>query len=170
MLHGQVREQAIAEESFSEHSSRSSRESAVAVATVTLLQFIADDFLAHGIHFDNRTRLAALGIQGTAAVRAAPWSGHRLLTSNLGVRDVVAAMPLMTGLGAAPTLRAFRRCVGFDGAFGRRGGGAKGSLFGIPFLVAQASFEASDFFLQPVNDELLLQTAWAIAWLELRRV
>src|SRR2546426_4953668 len=108
----------------------------MAVGAVALLQFITDDFLAHGIHFDNRTRLVALGIQGTAAVRAAPWSGHRLLTSDLGIRDVVAAMPLMTGLGTAPTLRAFRRGIGFYGAFFRRGGGSKGSFFGIPFLVA----------------------------------
>jgi len=135
MLHGQVREQAIAEESFGEYPGGSSRERAMAVVTVTLLQFIADDFLAHGIHLDNRARLAPLGIQGAAAVGTAPWPGHRLLTRDLGIRDIAAAVSLMTGLGAAPTLRAFRWGIGFDGAFCRRGGGAKGSLFGVPFLV-----------------------------------
>src|SRR5438105_8964118 len=99
MLQGQVREQSIAEESFSEHSSRSSGERAMAVATVTLLQFIADDFLAHGIYLDNRTRLTALGIQRATAERTAPGSGQRLLTGDLGIRDVAAAMPLMAGLG-----------------------------------------------------------------------
>jgi hypothetical protein len=82
-----------------------------------------------------------------------------LLTGDLGISKVVAAMSLMTRLGTAPTLQAFRWCVGFDEAFCRRGGGAKGSLFGVPLLVAQASLEAKDLLLQPVNEELLLQTA-----------
>jgi hypothetical protein len=89
---------------------------------------------------------------------------------DLLIGDVAPAMTAMTGLGAAPTLRAFRRRVGFNGAFCRRGRGAKGSFFGVPFLVAQAGFEPSDFFLQPVNDELLFETAWAIGGLDFRRV
>src|SRR6266403_3916407 len=86
------------------------------------------------------------------------------------IENVAAAMSWMTRFGAAAPLRSFRRCVGFDGALGRRGGGTKGSFLGVALLVAQASFEANDFFLQPVNDPLLFQTAWAIAGWEFRRV
>ena len=136
MLDGQVREQSIAEEALGEHSRRSSGKGAMAVGTVTLLQLVTDDFLAHRIHLDNGTGLTALGVQGTAAERAAPGAGHRLVMGDLLLGDVATAMAGMTGLGAAPPLRAFRRRIGFDGAFGRRGGGTKGSLFGVPFLIA----------------------------------
>ena len=75
----------------------------------------------------------------------------------------------MTWFGATPALRAFRRCIGLDGALGRGSGRAKGSLFSGAFLVAQASFKASDFFLQPINDPLLFQTARTITGLEFRK-
>ena len=76
----------------------------------------------------------------------------------------------MTGLGSTPPRRAFWRRVGLDGDFGRGSRGAKGTLLGRPFLVAQPGFEANNFFLQPVNDQLLFQTLWAIGQLEFRRV
>lgn len=71
-------------------------------------------------------------------------------------------MATVTGLGAAPMVRAFRRCVGFEGYFGRRGGGAEGAFFGGPFLVAQSGFEPNNLLLQPVNDLLFFQTFWTV--------
>jgi hypothetical protein len=169
MLNGQVREQPVTEEALGEHSGRSSRKGAVAVLAVTLLQFVADDFLSYGVYLDNRTGFTALGIQRTTAVRTAPWSSHRFLAGDLLLWDLAAAMAGMTWLGAAPALPAFRRCVGFDGVLGRGRGRAKGSLFSVALLVAQAGFKANDFFLQPINDPLLFQTTRAIAGWEFRR-
>jgi len=91
------------------------------------------------------------------------------MAGDLLLGDLAAAMAGMTWFGATPTLRAFGRCVGFDGALGRRSGRAKGSLFSVAFLVAQPGFKASDFFLQPINDPLLFQTARTIAGWEFRR-
>jgi len=91
------------------------------------------------------------------------------MAGDLLLRDLAAAMTGMTWLGATPALRACRWCVGFAGALGRRSGRAKGSLFSVALLVAQAGFKANDFFLQPINDPLLFQTARAIAGLEFRR-
>ena len=63
MLHGQMGQQSIAEKPFGKDPSRSSGEGAVAVATVTLLQFIANDFLSHRVHFNNGAGFTALGVQ-----------------------------------------------------------------------------------------------------------
>jgi hypothetical protein len=76
MLNGQVREQPVTEEALDEHSGGSSREGAVAVAAVTLLQFVAHDLLPYGIDLDNRASFAALGIERAAAVRTASRPGH----------------------------------------------------------------------------------------------
>jgi hypothetical protein len=91
------------------------------------------------------------------------------MAGDLLLREAAAAMAGMTWLGATPALRAFGRSVGFDRALGRRRRRAKGSLFSVAFLVAEAGFKASDFFLQPIDDPLLFQTARAIAGLEFRR-
>ena len=71
MLNGQVREQPVTEEALGEHSGRSSRKGAVAVLAVTLLQFVADDFLSYRVDLDNRTGVTAFGIQRATAVRTA---------------------------------------------------------------------------------------------------
>jgi hypothetical protein len=118
MLHGQMGEQSIAEKPFGEDSRRSGGEGAVAVTAVTLLQFIANDFLSHRVHFNNGTGFTALGVQGAAAVRATLWPRHRLLAGDLIAGDVAATMTAMTGLGSAPPLRVFRRRIGFEGEFG----------------------------------------------------
>ena len=135
MLHGQMSEQSIAEKPFGKDSRRSSGKGTVAVAAVTLLQFIANDFLSHRVHFNNGTGFTALGVQGAAAVRATLWSRHRLLAGDLTVGDVAPTMTAMTGLGPAPPLRALRRRIGFEREFGRGSRGAKGTFFGGPFLV-----------------------------------
>ncbi len=111
-------EQSIAEKPFGKDSRRSSGERAVAVVTVTLLQFVANDFLTHRVHFNNGTGFTALGIQRAAAVRAMLRPGHRLLAGDLLSGNVAAPMPAMAGLGAASTLRAFRRRIGFEEDFG----------------------------------------------------
>ncbi len=111
-------EQSIAEEPFGKDSSRSGGESAVTAATVTLLQFITNDLLAHRIHFNDGTRFTALGVQRAAAVRATLRPRHRLLAGDLIVGNVAATMAAVAGLGAAPTLRAFRWRIGFEGDFG----------------------------------------------------
>jgi hypothetical protein len=160
----------IAEEPFGKDSSRSGGESAVTAVTVTLLQFISNDLLAHRIHFNNGTWFTALGVQRAAAVGALLQPRHRLLTRDLMIGNVAAAMTAMTGLGAAPALRAFRCRVGFEGNFGGGSRGAEGAFLGGPFLVAQPGFEANDFFLQPVNDQLFFQTLWTIGQVEFRRV
>jgi len=72
-------------------------------------------------------------------------------------------MARVAGLGAASALRVFRRTIGFEEDLGRRGGGAKRSLFGGPFLVAQLGFEPNDLFPQPVDDPLFFQTARAVS-------
>jgi hypothetical protein len=118
MLNGQVGEQSVTEEALDEHSGWSSGEGAVAVAAVTLLQFEPHDLLPYGIDLDDRTSLAALGIQRAAAVRTASRSGHRFMAGDLLIREAAAAMAGMTWFGAAPALRAFGRCIGFDGALG----------------------------------------------------
>jgi hypothetical protein len=79
-------------------------------------------------------------------------------------------MATMTGLGAAPTLGSFRRRVGFEGHFGGGSRGAKGAFLDRPLLVAQLGLEADNFFLQPINDQLLFQTLWTIGQLEFRRI
>jgi hypothetical protein len=111
-------EQSIAEKPFGKDSSRSGGEGPVAVAAVTLLQFIANDFLPHRVHFNDGTRFTALGVQRPAAVRATLWPRHRLLAGDLIARNVAAPMPAVAGLGAAPTRRAFRWSIGFEGDFG----------------------------------------------------
>src|ERR1700752_421668 len=118
MLDGQMGEQSIAEKPFGKNSTGSRGEGAVTVVTVALLQFIANDFLSHRIHFNNSTGFTALGVQRAAAVRATLWSEHRLLAGDFIAGNVASPMPAVTGLGAAPTLRGFRRRIGFEGDFG----------------------------------------------------
>jgi hypothetical protein len=72
-------------------------------------------------------------------------------------------MARVAGLGAASALRVFRGAIGFEGDLGRRGGGAKRTLLGGPFLVAQFGFEPNDLFPQPVDDLLFLQTPGAVS-------
>src|SRR6266852_2503341 len=108
----------VAEEPFGKDSRRSSGEGAVAAATVTLLQFITNDLLAHRIHFDNGTGFTALGVHGAAAVGTSLRPRHRLLARDLLVGKVAATVAAVTGLGAAPAVRAFRWRVGFEGDFG----------------------------------------------------
>ncbi len=91
------------------------------------------------------------------------------MAADLLIQEAAAAMAGMARFGAASAFGTFRRRIGFDGALGRGSRRAKGRLFGVAFLVTQAGFKASDFFFQPINDPLLLQTAWAIAGLEFRR-
>jgi hypothetical protein len=91
------------------------------------------------------------------------------MAGDLLVGDLAAAVAGMTWFGAAPALRAFGRRVGLDRALGRGSGRAKGSLFGVAFLIAQAGFKPSDFFLQPINDPLLFQTARTIAGVDFRK-
>ena len=136
VLHGQMGEQSIAEKPFGKNSSRSCGEGAMTMATVTLLQFKANDFLPHRVHFNNGTGLTALGIQRATAVRATFWPRHRLLAGDLMAGNVPAPMSAMAGLGAALALRAFERGIGFEGDFGRRSRGPKGTFFGGPFLIA----------------------------------
>src|ERR1022692_3724674 len=170
MLHGQMGQQSIAEKPFGKNPRRSRGEGALTAAAVALLQFIANNLLAHGVHFDNGARFAAFGIQRAAAVRATPRPRHRALAGDLIIGNAAAPVPAMAGLGPAPTQRAFQRCIGLERDFGRRSRGAKGTFLGGPFLMAQTSFEANDFFLQPVDDQLLLQAPWAIGRLEFRKV
>ena len=113
-------QQAIAEKAFGKDSRRSSSEGAMAVATVTLLQFITNDLLSHRVYFDNRARFAALGVQKAAAVRAMLWPRQRLLLGDLIVGNIAPPVATMSGLGSAPTLRVFRGRIGFEGDFSRR--------------------------------------------------
>ena len=154
MLHGQMGQQLVAEESFGKDSSRSSGESAVTTATVTLRQFITDDLLAYRIHFNNGAWFTALGVQGAAAVRASLPSRHRFLTRNFRVRNVAATMTRVAGFGAASALRIFRWRIGFERHLGRRSRGTKGAFLGRSLLVAQPGFEPNNFLLQPVDDQL----------------
>src|SRR2546422_8216248 len=126
MFHGKMGQELVAEESFGKDSRRSSGERAVTAVTVKLLQFITNDLLAHRIHFNNGTRFSALGVHGAAAVGASLRPRHRLLACDLLVGNVAATVAAVAGLGAAPTLRAFRRRVGFKGDLGGRSRGAKG--------------------------------------------
>ena len=114
----QMGQELVAEEPFGKDSRRSSRESAVTAPTVKLLQFITNDLLAHRIHFNNGTGFSALGVHGAAAVGASLRPRHRLLACDLIVGNVAAAMAAMTGLGATPALRVFRRRIGFERHFG----------------------------------------------------
>ena len=118
MFHGQMGQELVAEEPFGKDSRRSSRESAVTAPTVKLLQFITNDLLAHRIHFNNGTGFSALGVHGAAAVGASLRPRHRLLACDRIVGNVVTTVAAVPGLGAAPTVRAFRRRVGFEGDFG----------------------------------------------------
>ena len=76
VLHGQMGEQSIAEKPLGKNSRRPCGEGAVTVATVTLFQFIANDFLSHRVHFNNGAGLGPLGMQRAAAVRATFWPRH----------------------------------------------------------------------------------------------
>src|SRR5260370_15459675 len=133
MLHGQVGEQSIAEEPFGKDPGWAGGEGAVTASTVTLLQFITNDFLAHRIHFNNGTGLGALGVHGAAAVGASVRPRHRCFTRDLPVGNVAPTMAAMTGLGTAPPLAAFWRRIGFEGDFGGRSRGTKASVLGCPF-------------------------------------
>src|SRR2546427_2580012 len=118
MLQSQMGQQGIAEKPFGKDSGRSGGEGAVAVATVTLLQFIAHDLLSHRIHFNDSTAFTAFGVERAAAVRATLWPRHRLLAADLLAGNVAAPMAGMAGFGAASTLRALLRRIGFEGDFG----------------------------------------------------
>src|SRR5207245_6813280 len=118
MFHGQMGQESVAQETSSKDSRRSSGEGAVTAATVTLLQFIANDLFAHRIHFNNGTPFSALGVHGTTAEGAPLRPRHRLLARDLLGANLPAAMAAMTGLGAASAVRVFRRRVGFAGNFG----------------------------------------------------
>ena len=85
-------------------------------------------------------------------------------------RAATCGMARMSGPGSPHCSGSFTQGgVGFDGQFGRRSRRAEEAFLGGAFLVAQARLEASDFFLQPVDDPLLFQTAWAIGRLEFRK-
>jgi hypothetical protein len=170
MFHGQMGEQSIAEKPFWKDSRRARGEGAVTVVTVALLQFIAHDFLSHRVHVNNGSGFTALGVQRPPAVRTTLRLRHRLLAGELVAGDVAPAVAAMTRLGPAPALRASRRRIGFKWDFGRRSRGAKGTFLGGPFLAAQTSFEATDFCLQPVDEQLRFQTPRAKARLEFRKI
>src|SRR5258708_20099111 len=126
-------QQAIAEKAFGKDSRGSSGEGAMAVATVTLLQFITNDLLSHRVYFDNRARFVALGIQRAAAVRAMLWPRQRLLLGDLIVGNIAPPVAAMSGFGSPPTLLVFRARLGFQGYFGRVSCLANPPLFSISF-------------------------------------
>src|SRR5208282_1945181 len=128
--------QSIAKKAFGKHSRRSGGEGAVTVATVALLQFIANHLLSHRVHFNNGACFAAFGIQRATAVRATLRSRHRVLAGDLLLGNAASPVPAMAGLGPALTPRAFQRRVRLDRDFGRRSRGAKRTFPGGSFLVA----------------------------------
>src|SRR2546426_1847325 len=97
MFHGQMGQESVAEETFSKDSRRSSGEGAVTAATITLLQFIANDLFAHRLQVHNGTRFTALGVHGAAAPGAALRPRHRLLAGDLLGGNLTAALGAIAG-------------------------------------------------------------------------
>ena len=115
---------------------------------------------------------ATLVLERAAALRASLGGRDHAALVGFLRRDAapsVARMPWPRSTSCAGTFT--EGGIGFDGEFGRRRRRAKEAFPGGAFLITQASFEPSVFFLKAINRLLLFQALRAIAQVvETRRV
>jgi len=154
-------DQLIAEQAAGQHAGRSCLDEAVTARAVFPLESVNDPLGPQGLRVEDRARTKSPSLQRAATVRTALPEQSRFTVMGLGHIDGGPPVSCMARPSAAHLPSLLFRAVGLEGATGRRGRGAKRSLFGLALAVVQLLLQAANFFLELIDAALFLEAVRA---------